>query len=165
MTEGNNVLLGILAIVLGILLMAFPLIGVFTASIITGLGIIFIGIWLIAHSFGTWEASKAISIVSLILGIIGIVVGIGLFGKIVAFSIFASMIIYLGGFFLIITGIIAFFSGAGSSPKLRGLSGIVLGILYIIIGLYALDPFYLGALIGIFLLLEGIFMIFLPKSE
>lgn len=165
MAEGNNVLFGILAIILGILMMAFPLIGVFTASVIAGLGIILIGIWLLAHSFGTWKSNKALSIISLLLGIIGIIVGIGLFGKVMAFSIFASLIIYLGGFFLIVTGIINMFSGVGSSPKIRGASGVLLGILYIIIGLYAFNPFYLGYLIGIFLFLEGIFAIFLPSGE
>lgn len=165
MAEGNNVLLGILAIILGILLMAFPLMTVFAASVITGLGIIFIGIWLLLQSFKTWEANKGLSIAALILGIIGIIVGIGLFGKILAFSIFAGMIIYIGGFFLIITGIITLFSGAGSSAKWRGLIGIILGILYIIIGLYALNPLYLGWLIGLFLFIEGIFALFTPSEE
>jgi len=164
MADDKNILLGILAIILGILLIAFPLLGVKAASIITGLGIIFLGIWLIIFSFGSFERNKLLSIVALILGIIGIIVGIGLFGKIVAFSIFAGMVIYLGGFFLIILGIIEFFSGAGPSPKTRGLAGILLGILYILVGLYAFNPFYLGSLIGIFLLLEGIMAIFLPAQ-
>ncbi|MCK9151918.1 DUF308 domain-containing protein [Methanobacterium alcaliphilum] len=164
MAEGNNVLLGILAIILGILLISFPLIGVFAASVITGLGIIFLGIWLIAHSFGTWDINKAISIASLVLGIIGIVVGIGLFGKVIAFSIFAGMMIYLGGFFLIMLGVIDFLSGVGSSPKAKGAIGIIMGILFILIGLYAFNPIYLGSLIGVFLLIQGLFAIFMPAE-
>lgn len=46
MAEGSNVLLGILAIILCILVLAFPLFSVFTASVIAGFAIIFLGIWL-----------------------------------------------------------------------------------------------------------------------
>ncbi|MGZ7118018.1 MAG: DUF308 domain-containing protein [Methanobacterium sp.] len=62
MTEGCNILLGVLAIILGILVLVFPLFSVFAASVIAGLAIIFLGIWLISQSFGTWSMSKAASI-------------------------------------------------------------------------------------------------------
>jgi membrane protein HdeD len=160
MAEGRNVLFGILAILLGLIVMAFPLISVFLVSDIVAIGIIFIGVWLLAQSIEAWSSSKGLSILSLILGFIGIIVGIGLFGKIVAFSIFAGLIIYLGGFFLIISGILTLFSGKGNAGRWGGLLGIILGILYLIVGLYALNPFYLAILIGIWLVLTGIFMLF-----
>lgn len=162
---GTNVLSGILAIILGILIMAFPLFSVFTLSVLTGFGLLLIGIWLLVMSFESWSSSKGMSIAALILGIIGIIVGIGLFGSIVAFSIFVSMVIYIGGIFIILAGIIALISGKGASGRWGGLLGIILGILYIIIGIYALNPLYLAWLIGIFLILSGIFQIFLPAAE
>ncbi|MCE5213760.1 MAG: DUF308 domain-containing protein [Methanobacterium sp.] len=162
---GSNVLTGIVAIILGILIMAFPLLSVFTLSVLTGFGLILIGIWLLAMSFESWSSSKGMSIAALILGIIGIIVGIGLFGSILAFSIFVSMVIYIGGFFLILAGIIALFSGKGAAGRWGGVLGIILGIIYLIIGIYALNPLYLAWLIGIFLILSGIFQIFLPAAE
>ena len=60
MAEGNNVLLGILAILLGILVIAFPLFSVFTASILAGFAVIFLGIWLIIQSSGTWVQVKGL---------------------------------------------------------------------------------------------------------
>lgn len=159
MAEGRNVLLGILAILLGLVVIAFPLISVFIVSDIVAIGIIFVGVWLLAQSIETWSANKGVSIAALILGIIGIIVGIGLFGKIVAFSILIGMIIYIGGFLLILSGILSLLSGKGSGGRWGGILGIVLGILYIIIGLYALNPFYLAILIGIWLILTGLFMI------
>jgi len=160
----KNVLLGILAIILGLVVIAFPLISVFSLSVLTGFGIIFIGIWLIAQSFGIWNNNKGVSILTLILGIIGIIVGIGLFGKILAFSILVGMLIYLGGLFLIIAGIIGLISGKGSSGRWGGIFGIILGILYIIIGLYAFNPIYLATLIGIFLIIAGVMEIFAPAQ-
>jgi len=161
----NNVLFGILAILLGLAVVAFPLISVFIVSDIVAIGLIFVGIWLLAQSVVTWSESKAISILALIIGIIGVIVGIGMFGKIVAFSIFAGILIYLGGIFLILSGVISLVSGTGKSGKAGGFLGIILGILYLIIGVYALNPFYLALLIGLWLILTGIFMLFEPSPE
>lgn len=159
MAEGRNVLMGILAILLGLVVMAFPLLSVFIVADIVAIGIIFIGVWLLAQSIETWSANKGVSIAALILGILGIVVGIGLFGKVVAFSILIGLIIYIGGLLLIFSGILSLLSGKGSGGRWGGVLGIVLGILYIIVGLYALNPFYLALLIGIWLILTGLFMI------
>jgi membrane protein HdeD len=161
----NNVLFGILAILLGLAVIAFPLISVFIVNDIVAIGLIFIGIWLLAQSVVTWSESKAISILALIIGIIGVIVGIGLFGKVLAFSIFAGIIIYLGGIFLIVSGVISLISGTGNSGRAGGFLGIVLGILYLIIGVYALNPFYLALLIGLWLVLTGIFLVLEPNSK
>ena len=156
MAEGNNVLLGILAIILGILVMAFPLFSVFTASVLAGFAIVFLGIWLLVQSFGIWGTSKGASIAYLILGLIAIIGGIGLFGSILAFSFLASFWLYFAGFFLIISGIMSLFTKEGTAGKGAGGLGIILGILYVILGAYAWNPFYLAFLIGIFLIIEGI---------
>ena len=162
MAEGRNVLLGILAILLGLIVIAFPLISVLLLSSIVGIGLIFIGVWLLAQSFEIWGSNKGISIAALILGILGIIVGIGLFGKILAFSILVGLIIYIGGLFLIISGIISLVSGQGSAGRWGGLLGIILGILYIIVGVYAFNPLYLAFIIGLWLVITGLFMIISP---
>jgi len=138
------------------------LISVLVLSSIVGIGLIFIGVWLLAQSFEIWSSNKGVSIAALILGILGIIVGIGLFGKIVAFSILVGLIIYIGGLFLIISGIISLVSGQGSAGRWGGLLGIILGILYIIVGVYALNPLYLAFIIGLWLILTGLFMIITP---
>ncbi len=170
MAEGNNVLLGILAILLGILVIAFPLFSVFTASVLAGFAVIFLGIWLIIQSSETWGASKGASIAFLILGFIAIIGGIGLFGHVLVFSILASFWIYFAGFFLIISGIMSLFVKEGAVAKGSGGLGVILGILYIILGAYAWNPIYLAFLIGIWLIIEGITIMFvgppnLSKAE
>lgn len=165
MAEGSNVLLGILAIILGIFVMAFPLFSVFTASVLAGLAIIFLGIWLLVQSFGTWSASKGVSIAYLILGIIAIVGGIGLFGHVMAFSFLASFWLYFVGIFLIISGIMSFFTQEGTAGKGVGGLGVILGILYIILGAYAWNPVYLAFLIGFWLIIQGISLFFVSPSD
>ncbi len=165
MAEGGNALLGILAIILGLLVIAFPLFSVFTASVLAGFAIIFLGIWLLSQSFGTWSKSKAGSIAFLLLGIIAIIGGIGLFGSVLAFSFLASFWLYFAGFFLIISGIMSFFTKEGTTGKGVGGVGVILGILYIILGMYAWNPYYLALLIGIWLIIDGIALFFVSPAE
>ena len=165
MAEGNNVLLGVLTIILGFLVLVFPLFSVFAASVIAGLAIIFLGIWLIAQSFGTWSMSKAASIAYLLLGIIAIIGGIGLFGNILVFSALVSFWFYFAGFFLIISGIMSFFTKESTAGKGAGGLGIIFGILFIILAAYAWNPYYLAALIGIWLIIDGITLFFVSPSD
>lgn len=165
MAAGKNVLLGILAIILGLIVIAFPLISVFTFSVLAGMGVLILGIWFLVQAFSVWENSKGVSIAYLILGIIAIIAGIGLVGNILALSFLASFILYLAGFFLFISGVITLFTGEGGSAKGVGVLGILIGIIYLILGLYAWDPFYLALLIGIWLIISGIFEIFKPQEE
>lgn len=160
MAEGRNVLLGIVAIILGLIVMAFPLLGVFTASAIAGIGIMALGIWLFIQSFELWSSSKAGSIALLILGIIALMLGLALFGHIMLFSFLASFWFYFAGFFLLITGFFSIFATKESGSSGIGIFGVVLGIIYIILGAYAWNPLYLGFLIGIYFVFAGIMQFF-----
>jgi len=154
--SGNNVLSGVLAIILGILVLIFPIFSVFTASVLAGLAVIFLAIWLLAQSFGTWSDSKWASIGYLILGIIALVGGIGLFGSVMAFSFLASFWLYFAGIFLMISGIMSLFAKEEKVGKGVGALGIILGILYMLLASYAWNPYYLAMLIGIWLIIDGI---------
>jgi uncharacterized membrane protein HdeD (DUF308 family) len=160
-----NVILGILAIILGLLVIIFPLFSVFTVSVIAGIGILFLGIWLLIQSFTDWEGSKGTSIAYLILGIFAIIVGIGLFGNILAFSFLVSLWLYIAGFFLIFSGIMSLVAKPGMAGKSSGALGIILGILYIVLASYAWNPYYLGLLIGIWLIVDGIALFFINPNE
>ena len=166
MAEGHNVLLGILAIILGILIIVFPLISVFALSVLLGIGIIFLGIWFFVQMSRVWVTSKAASIAYLILGVIGIIAGIGLVGNIVALAFLSSFILYLVGFFILISGILTLFTGAGAAGKGIGILGVILGILFIYLGLYPiLAPFYLAFIIGFWLIFDGIALFFGSPSS
>jgi uncharacterized membrane protein HdeD (DUF308 family) len=163
--DEKNMLMGILAIILGIVVIAFPYISILTLSVLVGIGILILGIWFLVQTFRVFEGSKWASIPYLILGIIGIVAGIGLMGNVQAFSFLASFIIYITGFYLLFSGILTLFTGIGTIGRGIGGMGIILGILYLIIGIYALNPYYLALIIGIWLIFDGIGLFFVKTPE
>jgi membrane protein HdeD len=157
----KNVVMGILAIILGLIVLAFPLAGLVAASVLTGFVVLMIAIWLLIVGGSQMEVSKTAGILNLILGIIVLIVGIGLIFSPALFAFLAGFLLYLAGFFLIIAGIIALFSrNEFKNATWAGILGIILGILYIILGTFAFDPIYLGFLIGIWLILSGILALF-----
>ena len=112
-----------------------------------------------------WSANKGVSVAYLILGLIAIIGGIGLFGSIAAFSFLVSFWLYFAGFFLIMSGIMSLFVKEGNAGKGIGGAGIILGILYIILASYAWNPYYLALLIGIWLIIDGITLFFVNPSD
>ena len=161
----KNVLMGILAIILGIVVIAFPYISILTFSVVVGIGILTLGMWFLVMTFDVWDDSKAASIAYLILGLIAIVAGIGMIGNIQAFSVLASILIYLAGFWMIFGGSLAIFNGITTYGRSIGVLNVILGIMYLIVGLYALNPYYLALIIGIFLVLDGIRLFFVKSPE
>ncbi len=158
MNEQKNVLIGILGILLGLMVIIFPLISVFTVNAIAGVGIIFLGIWLIAHGFKS--GSLAVGVASLILALFAIMLGIVFIADIKAFEFFSLLALYLVGLFLGLAGLTSLFSGRGLKEKTIGLLGILIGILFVIIGSYVNHPVVLAVIIGAFLIIAGIMEIF-----
>jgi membrane protein HdeD len=164
MAEGKNMLIGIVAIILGILVIAFPLISVLTFSVLTGLGILFLGIWFLVQSFKVWGKNLAAGIADLLLGIFALMFGIVFIGNVAAFAFLTFLGLYIIAFFLIVAGLTALFSGTDLKARVVGILGVILGILYMVLGAYAANPLFLAVIIGAFLIIAGIMEIFTPTE-
>ena len=156
----RNWVAGALAIILGLIVIAFPFLTTMTVSIFAGLLVLMIAIWLFIVGISEFGINKTSSILNLILGIIALIFGFGLIINPALFSFIAGLTLYLAGFFLIVTGIIALMDGMTRKYAWSGVLGIVLGIIYIILGAYAFNPVNLGILIGLWLIITGIFKMF-----
>ncbi|MDD1775116.1 MAG: DUF308 domain-containing protein [Methanobacterium sp.] len=162
----RNVSVGIIAIILGLIVIIFPLVSDFTLSILAGLGIIFLGFWLIYQGYKSWSKNPAAGIASLILAFFAIALGIVFIGNIQALSFITFLTVYIVGFFLIITGLTSLFTDSGLKAKAIGILGVILGILFMIMGIYLGNPLFLAIIIGAFLIIAGIMEIFvLPPAE
>ncbi|HHY00984.1 MAG TPA: DUF308 domain-containing protein [Methanothermobacter sp.] len=157
----KNPVLALLAIILGLLVMAFPLAGLVAAGVLTGFVVLMIAIWLLIVGASQMDISKTAGILNVILGIIVLIVGIGLIFSPALFAFLTAFLLYIVGIFMIAAGIISLLSRSAYKNAIwAGILGIVLGLLYIILGTLAFDPVYLGILIGVWLIINGVLALF-----
>ncbi len=152
----------LILIVLGLIVLAFPLLGIIPLSLITGFIVLFLGIGLLLGGVAQMGESLAIGLVEILLGIIALVLGVGFIFNPGLFSWLVGFIVWIVGIFLIIAGIIGIFSKAGGS-RWNGVIATIIGILYIIVGTFIADPIILGVLIGLWLLITGVLMLFIKE--
>jgi len=103
--------------------------------------------------------SSGLGLLEIVLGLIALVLGLGFVLNPGLFSFVAGLLVYIAGLFLVIIGVVALFTKAGGS-RWNGVVAIIIGLIYLVFGYLVSDPFYLGILIGIWLLLTGILMYF-----
>ena len=149
----------IVFIILGLIILAFPLLGIIPLSVLTGISVLFLGIGLILTGVSFIGESAAMGIIDIILGILALILGIGFIFNPVLFSFVAALFIFIAGIFLIIAGIFDTVNKAGGSRWL-GILNLVLGIIYLIVAYFIKDPLVLGVLIGLWLLIVGILTLF-----
>lgn len=145
---------GILLIILGLIVLALPLAGLIAVSLLTGFGVALLGIGLLIFGYRDMKESTALGVIELILGIIALILGIGFMVNPALFSFVAGLIIYIAGLFLVIVGLVAIFTSKGA--RWSGVVTLIIGLIYLVLGYLVSDPFYLGILIGLWLLIVGI---------
>ena len=149
--------ISIIAIILGILIIAFPMLGVITAADILGLSVLLLAIFLLANGVSEVEYNTTRGLINTILGILMLIISLGLIFNPSIFAFLTALTIYLAGIFLIIIGLIIIVGNRDNKYGFwMGILGIVLGVIYIILGTYIKNPLVLGSLIGIWLLVTGV---------
>jgi uncharacterized membrane protein HdeD (DUF308 family) len=118
--------LAIVLIILGLIVLAFPLLGLIPIAILTGLGVAFMGIGLILAGFSDREVSSGLGLLEIVLGIIALVLGLGFILNPSLFSFVAGLLVALAGLFLIIIGIVGVFTKTGGS-RWNGVVAIIIG--------------------------------------
>lgn len=149
--------ISIIAIILGIIIISFPMLGVIAASNILGLSVLLLAIFLLTNGVSEVEYNTTKGLLNTILGIIMLIISLGLIFNPSIFTFLTALTIYLAGIFLIIIGLIIIVGNRDNKYGFwMGILGIVLGVIYIIIGTYINNQLILGSLIGIWLLVTGV---------
>ena len=149
--------ISIIAIILGIIIIAFPMLGVITAADILGLSVLLLAIFLLANGVSEVEYNTTRGLINTILEIIMLIISLGLIFNPSIFAFLTALTIYLAGIFLIIIGLIIIVGNRDNKYGFwMGILGILLGVIYIILGTYIKNPLVLGSLIGIWLLVTGV---------
>ena len=155
--EKNSI--AFLLIILGLIVLFCPILGIIPFSIITGFIVLILGIGLLISGISEMGESAGLGILEIILGIIALILGIGFIINPGWFSWLVGFIVWIVGLFLIIAGIMGVLSKTGGS-RWNGIIALIIGIIYLIIGTFVANPLILGALIGLWLLISGILMLF-----
>jgi len=159
----DNKIVALILIILGLIVLAVPLLGVIPLGLLAGFVVLFLGLGLIVAGITDMGVSKALGIIELILGIIALILGLGIMFSPGLFVWILGLIVWIAGIFLIIGGIVGIFTKSGGS-RWNGVIALIIGLLYVIIGNFvASDPKILGVLIGLWLLITGILMLFVKE--
>jgi uncharacterized membrane protein HdeD (DUF308 family) len=154
----KKTMISLLAIILGVLIIVFPMLGIIGAQAIIGTAVLLMSVFLLIVGISEIDYSPTRSVVTLVIGIIILILGLILLFNPNIFAFLAALTIYLAGILLIVVGLVTLIGNKESSFAFwSGVLGIVLGVIYIILGTYAQDPLILGTLIGMWLILTGVF--------
>ncbi len=149
--------ISLLAIILGLMIIIFPIMGLIGVSDLIGLSILLISIYLLVVGVAIIDYNKTGAILDLVLGIILLLLSICLIFNFPVLGILAQLTLYLAGIMLIIVGVVSLINNRQSRYGFYiGIAGVVLGLLYIVIGTFIADPIVLGTLIGLWLVISGV---------
>ena len=149
--------ISLLAIILGLMIIIFPIMGVVGVADLIGLSILLISIYLLVVGVAIIDYNKTGAILDLVLGMILLFLSISLIFNFAILGALAQITLYLSGIMLIIVGVVSLINNRQSRYGFYiGIAGVVLGLLYIVIGTYIADPIVLGTLIGLWLVISGV---------
>ncbi len=164
MDGSKDTLRGIIAIVVGIFVIAYPFTKIYTMNQSIGIGIAFLGLWFLILSYDVRNYSKIESLIYLLLFLAAITTGLLIFENIVLFGYSIIFWFYLTGSLILISGIVALF-GNEAIEKGAGIIGILLGIMYFLFNFYGINNYYLAVILGIWLILIGCVQFFISYEE
>jgi len=153
----NKIIVGILAIVFGLLILIFPFMSQVVLSVMSGIGILILGIYFLVAGANTWLFTKVGSILYVIIGFLGMLMGIMLLGNILLFGVLIGLYLYITGFMLLFAGLVGVFTRSSMMAKSSATLMLILGIITIVLGYFALlSPIYVAIILGLSLIIDGI---------
>lgn len=148
----------LLAIILGLIIILFPTLGLIGVSSLIGLSVLLMSIYLLVVGVTIIDYNTSGAVIDLILGLLLLFLSIGLIFNPSLLGFLTEITLYLAGIMLIIVAVASLINNRSSRYGFYiGIAGIILGLLYIIIGTYVSNPIILATLIGIWLVISGIF--------
>jgi len=152
--------ISLLAIIFGLIIILFPVMGVIGVGDLISLSVLLVSIYLLVVGVSVMDYNKTGSILDILLGMILLLLSISLIFNPTMIGFLAEITLYLAGIMLIIVGLVSLINNRQSRYGFYiGIAGVILGLLYIIIGTYIADPIILGTLIGIWLVISGVLKI------
>ena len=149
--------ISLLAIIFGLIIIIFPVMGLIGVSSLIGLSVLLMSIFLFVLGVSIIDYNTSGAILDLILAILLLFLSFGLIFNPALLGFLTEITMYIAGIMLIIVAVASLINNRSSRYGFYvGIFGIALGLLYIVIGTYLSNPIVLGALIGIWLVISGV---------
>jgi len=149
--------ISLLAIIFGLIIIIFPTMGLIGVGSLIGLSVLLMSIYLFVVGVSIIDYNTSGAILNLIMALILLFVSFGLIFNPMLLGFLTEITMYIAGIMLIVVALVSLINNRTSRYGFYiGIAGIVLGLLYIVIGTYLSNPIILGALIGIWLVISGV---------
>ena len=150
----NKTIIGIIAIILGLLIIIFPFASQYVLTTVFGIAFIILGIYYLLACANLWDYSKGTVAAYIILGILSLICGFILLFNILFFDLLVAVYLYIFGFMIIIAAIMRLLQSGYN--KGFAVLNFILGIIIVLLGFYALvSPVYVAIIIGVALIVDG----------
>jgi hypothetical protein len=131
--------------------------GLIGVGSLIGLSVLLMSIYLFVVGVSIIDYNTSGAILNLIMALILLFVSFGLIFNPMLLGFLTEITMYIAGIMLIVVALVSLINNRNSRYGFYiGIAGIVLGLLYIVIGTYLSNPIILGALIGIWLVISGV---------
>jgi uncharacterized membrane protein HdeD (DUF308 family) len=131
--------------------------GLIGVGSLIGLSVLLMSIYLFVVGVSIIDYNTSGAILNLIMALILLFVSFGLIFNPMLLGFLTEITMYIAGIMLIVVALVSLINNRTSRYGFYiGIAGIVLGLLYIVIGTYLSNPIILGALIGIWLVISGV---------
>jgi len=153
---------GLVSLILGVIFIISPVSGVTAISILTGLVLTALGVWMLLNGLMARKYME-VSILWMVFSLIALAVGLILAFRVVLINQIAGAWFYVTGVLLIVAGVMILSAGYENYIKRNaGIISAIFGLIYIIAGFLAFNPVFIGVLVGLILVLHGVMVLRSP---
>ncbi len=159
-------LAGLLYIILGLMLIIFPIFSSALISVIIGFALVCFGMAAMSLGFVFGEEFENIySYLSILIGFISLLFGIMFMFFLNALTFLTSLQFYIVGIIMMAYGIVGLLYLSGKQYTIYSAIMLILGILTVVIAAFlASQPILIAVLLGVTLIVEGAFFIVIGRS-
>ena len=152
----SNKIWAILSIILGLILIIFPMFSSNLISILIGAIVLIFGVGLCYSGIISKEISTAFSSIAAVFGVVMIILGLAFIFGSNALSFLVGLQFYIIGFILIIVSAIGLLGGL-PIQKTSSIITLILGIVILFIAIFAANnPILITIILGIALIANGV---------
>ena len=158
-------IMGLLFIILGLLLVIYPMVSSAFLSILIGFSLVCFGMSALGMGI-VFSENPVYRYSSIMIGIISLIFGIIFMFFLNALPFLFSLQFFIIGFLIMFYGILGIIYLTGTAYKALSVLGLLLGILIVVLTLFlASQPIIIAVIIGAFLIIDGVCLFVVGASE